>query len=215
VRLAIAALLGCGVGLLIMGLVRRGHSSCDNNNGGGDEPVGPAQLELERQFRKVLTGKNLGEYLNVLTSKAHIAGSEENYEAALYVQSQMRSFGLEDVELQPFDVLLCYPTQRRSVSVFASLEGPLVYEALLKEQNYSVDPSTELPVPATYLAYSASGHVKAEVVYANYGQLEDFQLLEALGVNVTGKIALMRSDKHDAGQMCKRALHGAACSSLN
>ena len=37
--------------------------------------------------------------------------------------------------------------------------------------------------------YSAQGE---GVVFVNYGRIEDFQQLEEMGVNVSGKIAMMR-----------------------
>lgn len=46
-----------------------------------------------------------------------------------------------------------------------------------------------------FLAYSPNGKVEGELVYVNYGQVEDFEKLKTLGVNVTGKIAIMRYGK--------------------
>ncbi len=36
------------------------------------------------------------------------------------------------------------------------------------------------------------GNVTAEVVYVNYGSLQDYEVLDRLGVNITGKIILAR-----------------------
>ena len=41
-------------------------------------------------------------------------------------------------------------------------------------------------------AYSASGNVTGELVYVNYGRIEDYTALNASGVNLTGKIAIAR-----------------------
>ncbi|XP_076313900.1 N-acetylated-alpha-linked acidic dipeptidase 2-like [Tachypleus tridentatus] len=43
--------------------------------------------------------------------------------------------------------------------------------------------------------FSPSGNVTGEPVYVNYGRVEDFDELEALGVNVSGKICLSRYGK--------------------
>ena len=43
-----------------------------------------------------------------------------------------------------------------------------------------------------YNAYSPSGDVTGEVVYANYGLPEDYAELERLGVDVRGKVVLVR-----------------------
>jgi N-acetylated-alpha-linked acidic dipeptidase len=44
----------------------------------------------------------------------------------------------------------------------------------------------------TYFAYSGSGSVNAEVVYANYDHNEDYAYLASRGVDVAGKVALVR-----------------------
>jgi N-acetylated-alpha-linked acidic dipeptidase len=48
------------------------------------------------------------------------------------------------------------------------------------------------PTIPTYHAYSSGGNVTAQVVYANYGSSEDFATLKSLGVDVRGKIVLIR-----------------------
>ena len=62
---------------------------------------------------------------------------------------------------------------------------------------------TEPPLPSdatsdsrwrnmTFNAYSPSGRVEAELVYANYGSPDDFDALDKMGVSVEGKIVLVR-----------------------
>lgn len=209
--LAIVAIIALSISLLVAVIVL---SNKDNSNsgdsGGGNQPD---QLAIEQQFRNELDGTRIGVHLYNLTFDAHIAGSPENMATAIYVRDQLRSFGLS-TELQPFDVLLCYPTQTRSVEVFSSLSGPLVYTAVLKEANYTVDPSTFKPAPDTFLAYSANGRVKAEVFYANYGQHSDFEALAALGINMTGKIALMRYGNIYRGNKVSNAAQFGAIGAL-
>jgi N-acetylated-alpha-linked acidic dipeptidase len=43
-----------------------------------------------------------------------------------------------------------------------------------------------------YNAYSPSGDVSGQLVYANYGLPQDYAALEGLGVDVRGKIVLVR-----------------------
>jgi N-acetylated-alpha-linked acidic dipeptidase len=44
----------------------------------------------------------------------------------------------------------------------------------------------------TFHGYAPSGNVGAEVVYANYGRVEDFQKLAELEINVKGAIVLAK-----------------------
>ncbi|CAF92324.1 unnamed protein product, partial [Tetraodon nigroviridis] len=47
-----------------------------------------------------------------------------------------------------------------------------------------------------YSAYSAQGQPKGDLVYVNYGRTEDFfQLERDMGINVTGKIVIVRYGK--------------------
>ena len=46
-----------------------------------------------------------------------------------------------------------------------------------------------------FLAYSPSGKAEGELVYVNYGRVQDFEQLKKLSVNVTGRIAIMRYGK--------------------
>ena len=42
------------------------------------------------------------------------------------------------------------------------------------------------------IALLCKGDVSGELVYVNYGRVEDLQQLEQLGVNLTNKIAIVR-----------------------
>ncbi len=57
-------------------------------------------------------------------------------------------------------------------------------------------PKTRIPqapdVGLPYNAYSASGDITAPVVYANSGNPQDYDLLESHGIDLKGKIALVR-----------------------
>ncbi len=70
---------------------------------------------------------------------------------------------------------------------------PTEYRALLLEAPYDVDPDTRNPkVDGAYLGYSASGEVTAPVVYAHSGNPEDYEYLHLHGIDVRGKIVLVR-----------------------
>jgi hypothetical protein len=62
-----------------------------------------------------------------------------------------------------------------------------------------------MPVSATFLAYSGNGHVKEEVVYANYGMREDFLFLQSINVSVAGKIVLVRYEQIFRGNKVSNA----------
>ena len=71
--------------------------------------------------------------------------------------------------------------------------SPVAYKAGLREDAYDVDPDTKNPaVRSGWLSMSASGEVTAPVVYAHSGNPEDYDVLKKAGIDVRGKIVLMR-----------------------
>lgn len=72
------------------------------------------------------------------------------------------------------------------------------------------DPTSGLPTVDTFLAYSDSGDVTAQLVYANYGRHEDFAALKGLNVDVRGKIAIVRYGKIFRGNKVDEAQKAGA-----
>jgi N-acetylated-alpha-linked acidic dipeptidase len=97
-------------------------------------------------------------------------------------------YGLEDVALLRYDVLLPLP---RKVAVV--MQEPFSYEPSLEEDGYSEDKDSYAPeVGPTYIGMSASGDVTSEVIYAHSGNPEDYDWLESQGIDPRGKIAVVR-----------------------
>jgi len=121
------------------------------------------------------------------TSGAHIAG--KNYSQAVYTRDLWESYGILS-KIEEYEVLLNYPVSHR----LALLDGDKIeYEAELREDVIPEDPTSADPdVIPTFHGYSAAGNVTGELVYANFGHIDDFRLLERKGVNVSGKIVIVR-----------------------
>ena len=71
----------------------------------------------------------------------------------------------------------------------ADFNHGLLGEPPLAEDQTSGQQDEQLP---TYNAYSIDGDVTGEVVYVNYGIPEDYEELDRLGIDVTGKIVIAR-----------------------
>ena len=67
------------------------------------------ERQMEAALKKMADPKVYEKHLRFLTEEPHIAGTERNYELALYVRDKFKEFGLEDVELVEYQVLLSYP----------------------------------------------------------------------------------------------------------
>lgn len=143
------------------------------------------QAEWEKIFRAVPTPEQAREDLKTLTRTPHVAGTLEDLKTAQYVLEQFRAAGLE-AEIVEYQVLLPMPREVR-VDLVAPVNraGP----SPDGEGDRSSADSRLLPA---FNAFSPSGDVAAEVVYANYGLPEDYRRLRELGVDAAGKIVIVR-----------------------
>lgn len=171
---------------------------------GADETV--AERRFEEQFRAVPAPASARSHLQRLTREPHVAGTREDYETAIYVRDQMRSYGLA-AELKEYQVLLPYPKQPSIVELVAPRRERLrVQEAVVPQ-----DPSSaSRKIIPLFNGYSASGDVTAPLVYVNYGLPGDYEALQKLGVEVRGRIAIARYGNSFRGVKAKVAeQHGA------
>jgi N-acetylated-alpha-linked acidic dipeptidase len=146
------------------------------------------QRALEGRMAALLDPASTARHFRVLTEAPHPSGSDRNRELAEYVRARFVEYGLEEVEIHRYDVLLPLP---RTIEV--SMVAPEARSFALEEDGYPEDKdSYAAEVGPTYLGMSASGDVTAEVVYAHSGNPEDYDWLEAQGIDPRGKIAIVR-----------------------
>jgi len=148
-----------------------------------------AEAKIEKQFLAVPSAKLAGQELKILTGEPHLAATPEDRKTAEYVARKFRAAGLE-TEIVPYRVLLNQPKLVRVEAYDAS--GKLLMSGPTREHvagdPYQDDPRVVMPFNGS----SGSGDVTAEVVYANYGRLEDFDQLAARHIDLHGKIVLAR-----------------------
>jgi len=148
-----------------------------------------AQAKLEEKFLAVPDAVLAGQHLKTLTAQPHLAATPEDRKTAEYVAQKFRSAGL-DTEIVPYRVLMNQPHVVRVEAYNAAgkliLRGPTAEH--VEGDTFQDNPHVAMPFNGS----SASGEVTGEVVYANYGRLEDFDQLAALRIEVRGKIVLCR-----------------------
>jgi N-acetylated-alpha-linked acidic dipeptidase len=165
-----------------------------------------AERRWEEQFRAVPAGDSAREHLRRLTAVPHIAGTKEDYATAVYVRDKLQSYGLA-AEIKEYQVWLNYPKSDPVVELIAARRERLsVREAVVKD-----DPSSSNPtITPLFNGYAASGDVTAPLVYANYGLPPDYDALQKAGVDVKGKIVIVRYGNSFRGVKAKVAQdHGA------
>jgi N-acetylated-alpha-linked acidic dipeptidase len=133
------------------------------------------------------------------TSGPHLAG--KNLSQAIWTRERWEELGVKS-EIVAYDVYLSYPLDHR----LALLDGKKVkYECNLKEDILEEDPTTAMQDIPTFHGYSGSGNVTAQYVYANFGTVHDFDDLVKAGIDLEGKIALVKYGRVFRGLKVKRA----------
>jgi N-acetylated-alpha-linked acidic dipeptidase len=137
---------------------------------------------------KTISPESINRYLKYLTAEPHAASSARNNELANFILNEWKTYGLDEVRLAQYEVLLSFPKE-----IIVEMLSPKKYQLTLKEAGYKEDPDTLRPdVGIPYNAYSGSGDITASLVYANSGNPQDYDLLEKNGIRLKGKIALVR-----------------------
>ncbi|HVU45100.1 MAG TPA: M28 family metallopeptidase [Terracidiphilus sp.] len=148
-----------------------------------------AESKIEERFLAVPDAKLAGLDLKVLTAEPHMAATPSDHRTAYYMAEKFRAAGLA-TEIVPYRVLMNQPKEVRVEAYDPS--GKLLMSGPTREHvdgdPYQDDPRVVMPFNGS----SSSGDVTAEVVYANYGRLEDFDELARQHIDLHGKIVICR-----------------------
>jgi N-acetylated-alpha-linked acidic dipeptidase len=163
-----------------------------------------AERTLEAQAIARPSASRARELSRTLSAEAHVSGTPAQARTRDYVIAQMRAMGLE-TEVRRYDVFLPHPT-----SVQLWRVAPRPRQLSLAEPPVAGDPSSARAQYPTVNGYSGQGDVTGDVVYVNYGLIEDYAQLDSLGVSVRGKIAIARYGRSFRGIKAREAeKHGA------
>ncbi|XP_026562603.1 putative N-acetylated-alpha-linked acidic dipeptidase [Pseudonaja textilis] len=157
-------------------------------------------------FMKEMKAESIKQFLYNFTQQPHLAGTQENLHLAEQIQANWKAFGLDSVHLAPYDVLLSYPNET-SPNYIALIDehGQEIFNTSLSEPVPAGYETIEDIVPP-YSAFSARGEPEGDLVYVNYGRIEDFHRLERdMGINCSGKIVIVRYGKIFRGNKVKNA----------
>ncbi len=134
----------------------------------------------------------------------HVAGTPAQQATARYVLEQMRSFGL-DTSRADFQVYIPHPE-----STVVEIAWPTPTRLALEEPALAEDSSSQRSIWPVMNGHAAAGDVTAPLVYVNYGLIDDYRVLDSLGISVRGKIAIARYGRSFRGIKAREAeAHGA------
>ena len=146
-----------------------------------------AELAREAEAVAVIRPDSLRRDLRLLTEEPHVAGTPADLANAEFVRQRLAAYGW-DARLVAIPVWLNYPRVTR-----IELVEPRPETLAVREQGAMWDKDSHSAAAFdAFHGYAASGEVGAQVVYANYGDVDDFQKLRALGIELRGRIALVR-----------------------
>ncbi|VDI45655.1 N-acetylated-alpha-linked acidic dipeptidase [Mytilus galloprovincialis] len=170
---------------------------------------------IREELMNSIDANNIRQYLKGLSENPHLAGTPADRKQAKELEKFWKDNGMDEVFITPYDVLLSYPntTDESIMNQIQILNGSgdIQYASPLYED--ILDPSeNKSNVVPPFNAYSAPGIVNSsELIYVNYGRVEDYRYLEDnTSVNVSGKIVIARYDKIFRGDKVQQATrHGA------
>lgn len=153
---------------------------------------------------------SISHHLYILTRRPHIAGSKANADAAAYVLSTFSSYAILS-HMVSYDVALTYPVSRSLTLISPSSPDPSTTFDL-QQEIYDGDPYADVAnqVVPTFHAYAKSGTAAGPVVYVNYGRVEDYEVLEEMGVSVEGAVVIARYGKIYRGDIVRNAFAAGA-----
>ncbi|VDM57142.1 unnamed protein product [Angiostrongylus costaricensis] len=178
------------------------------------ETVADIHNTISNLLMSSVNPKNIKENLRRFTREPHISGTDANKKVAYDIVQKWNDIGLEDVHMIPYEVLLSHPdfTIPNTITIEDAQGKPLFKSAGLSPV---ILPDEQAKTAGhQWLAYSASGRVTAEVVYCNRGQLQDFENLKRMKVDLKGKIALMRFGEGFRGDKVHRAHQNGAVGAI-
>src|ERR1035441_9105950 len=146
------------------------------------------ERDWEKRLQAGIIPENLRQNMQRLSARPHHVGSPTDKDNADWILSKFKEWGF-DAHIETFQVLFPTPKER-----IVEMIEPTKFRAKLQEPAVLGDPTSnqiaeQLP---TYNAYSIDGDVTAPLVYVNYGNREDYEQLDRLGISVKGAIVIAR-----------------------
>lgn len=152
-----------------------------------------SHAEAEEKFLAVPNNNSAYEWAKYYTSVPHMPGSDQGRQQAEWTREKWIEMGIADAEVVEYYPLLTFPHYHRVALFKGTTTDEVEFEARLTEDVIEEDPAThDANAILTHHGYSISGNVTAEIIYANYGYLSDFQALDKAGISVKGKIVLVK-----------------------
>jgi N-acetylated-alpha-linked acidic dipeptidase len=188
------------LGILVLAVPARGQTTP-----GYSQQAASAERAAEASAIQRPSASMASTYSRFLSLQPHMAGTPAQARTRDYVISKMKSWGLE-TDVRTYSVWMPHPVSTRLWRITPNpielnlVEGPVGEDTT----------SSAFPQVLAFNGYGAAGDVSGEVVYVNYGLIEDYAQLDSMGVSVKGKIVIARYGRSYRGIKAREAeKHGA------
>ncbi|MFL5619713.1 MAG: M20/M25/M40 family metallo-hydrolase [Gemmatimonadaceae bacterium] len=171
-------------------------------------PNAAAQRVLEDDIVRRPRADTARAHSRALSVETHVAGTPAQLRTRDYVLERMRAMGLQ-TEVRSYFVFMPHAT---SVRLWRT--APTEKELSLREPAVADDSTSATWQYPTVNGYSGAGEAAGEIVYVNYGLIEDYARLDSLGVSVRGRIAVARYGRSFRGIKSREAERHSAVALL-
>ncbi|RUS80608.1 hypothetical protein EGW08_011618, partial [Elysia chlorotica] len=187
-----AVIIGCAffmVGILIGYFSRAQH----HHSTSAPIPEVPTRRRPIDLILDSIKEETIRDSLRQYTTESSVAGMPGTDKLAQKILSQWKGSGLDRVYISSHKVSLSLPnpSHPNKVEIIESASGEPVFAAQLEEPSLRAE-ETNIGGPPGLNPYSPAGEVTADVVYANYGRIEDFEFLKKnLSLDISGKVIII------------------------
>jgi N-acetylated-alpha-linked acidic dipeptidase len=152
-----------------------------------------AAQSFEERLLAIPDTASVRQMSRTLSAVPHVAGTPAQAATRDFALERMRAWGIEAWSKE----YTVYLPQPDTVAAWV-LTGSRVERLSLGE------PGTGPQVPP-FNGYTGDGDATAEIVYVNYGLIEDYKTLDSLGISVRGRIVLARYGRSFRGIKAREA----------
>ncbi len=147
-------------------------------------PIGRASSELD----SLISSERIGDLIGIVAARLHRAGTVENRSVGDVIIKRLTDAGLKVTTTQ-MEASLFEPVEARLTLTAPTAIDFDLREKIFEQDTFSIAAASDLP----FFAYSPDCDLEAQVVYANFGDREDYAHLRRNGISLAGKIALVRA----------------------
>jgi len=178
---------------VITGIVLYGVIS--HNSSGYHETETRSYHDLMLEMQQEINPRLIGENLQVLTEKPHVAGSHQDEVVLVdFIRERWNEY-LDDVQVFAYNVSLSYPnhTDVNYLSL-SRADGTEVFKTSHQETPLTTA-EEEFDVIHGFNSYSPAGDVTGRLHFVNYARMADFEYLESRSVKLDGSICIAKYGK--------------------